>query len=501
MNWAAAGASVVSYSSEVPGCEAYHVLDSDPSTIWLSEDGLPQWLCISLKGLNVGLDEVEIRSIGWHCWHAYSTNPCEIRIHVSKDGAKFRVWDTFRAEQCRRGVQLFCCVPIQADLHPFIAFEILSTFGGSQAYINRLFLYSEETAASSFLSSSPQGLAVDAGSDSMAESLTENLLDAKNGHEFSLISDLQHMLGLDDSVDPADALVTPASMFGEELRSKPTWSDAMSSKSKVESLASLTQSFSVLKPLQLKPLSLPAPSSARESESEEQVRDRVVNDERLEHLEQRLSAIASLLTLPSQRQQADSAPVPAEARPSAVITSSPSSSSSSSSDGGGGSGEGKRMAPMGAQLAPLQAAPRSSQEATRRDCAHHPPRGHGAASLGAGPASLPAAQAIVHRLRVGGFQRRAPPAAATAADLHPMQPSARVATILDKLKLQARGSAAPRQARGAETGAGGAGGDIAQLVGELHRAVLQKTIKEAQLALLAKKDQTRRRRVRSPFAR
>jgi len=147
------GAKVISSSSEVPGCSAEHVLSEDLSKIWLSEEGIPQWLCISLQDLS-NLSSVEIRTVGWYCWHSYSTNPREVRLHVSRDGAKFRIWDTMTADRQRAGTQLFCIEPISASLYPFIAFEIMTTFGGSQTYVNQLYLFSEEVSNSFVLSTS-----------------------------------------------------------------------------------------------------------------------------------------------------------------------------------------------------------------------------------------------------------------------------------------------------------------------------------------------------------
>lgn len=153
MNWASIslGCRIISSSSELPHCESGNVLGDDLSQIWLSDYGLPQWLSISLT--NTVEKSVEIRSIGWCCWHAYSTNPRDVRVHVSQDGVKFRIWDTFRGE-CKAGTQLFCCAPISTVLYPYIAFEILTTFGGNQTYLNRIYLYSEEVVPS-FISSSP----------------------------------------------------------------------------------------------------------------------------------------------------------------------------------------------------------------------------------------------------------------------------------------------------------------------------------------------------------
>jgi hypothetical protein len=159
------GASIVNASSELPGAEASHLLDDDLSRIWLSEDGIPQWLCISLEQSIPLLSHQdissprsnslqnenehqyhEIRSIGWYCWHSYPSNPKTVRLHVSRDSIKFRTWDTFSVSSMKAGIQLFCCEPINIELYPFIALEIIANFGGSQTYMNQIYLYTEEIA-------------------------------------------------------------------------------------------------------------------------------------------------------------------------------------------------------------------------------------------------------------------------------------------------------------------------------------------------------------------
>lgn len=147
---ASIGANVVNASSELPGCEAIHLLSDDMSEIWLSDDDIPQWLCISLQYCTLLTPQtayhtaLEIRTVGWYCWHPYLTNPKEVRLHVSRDSIKFKIWDTFFASGRKEGIQLFCCEPINIELYPYIALEIVSTFGGNQTYMNRLYLYTDE---------------------------------------------------------------------------------------------------------------------------------------------------------------------------------------------------------------------------------------------------------------------------------------------------------------------------------------------------------------------
>lgn len=85
LNWAskACGAKIVDFSSEVEGCEATNVVDPQLPNIWLTDEKSPQWLCLSLNG-NFEGQKTTIRALGWHCWHAYTTNPKTVRIIASR---------------------------------------------------------------------------------------------------------------------------------------------------------------------------------------------------------------------------------------------------------------------------------------------------------------------------------------------------------------------------------------------------------------------------------
>jgi hypothetical protein len=123
------------------------------------------------------VDTIVIRTVGWYCWHPYSTNPRKVSVHVSTDGSHFRHWDTLSAKSHARGNQLFSCAPIDTALYPFIAFEINNTFGGEQTYMNRIYMYSDEITASpdSSIGSHRRSLPVDEGSLS-------NIADSRHLH-------------------------------------------------------------------------------------------------------------------------------------------------------------------------------------------------------------------------------------------------------------------------------------------------------------------------------
>lgn len=146
-----AGASIVDFSTVVDNCDPSNVLDGSNDMIWLSEKGLPQWLCVSLKDVQVQ-EEAIIRTVGWRCWHPYKTNPRVVKLHVSPDRLTFREWDTFIASNPRGLTQLFCCTPINLVIYQYIAFEIVDTFGGDQTYINSLYLLADEVSQSPLIS-------------------------------------------------------------------------------------------------------------------------------------------------------------------------------------------------------------------------------------------------------------------------------------------------------------------------------------------------------------
>lgn len=145
INWADKdqGTELKSYSSAVNGCEARNLLDPSLNCIWLTEEGhkTPHWVTFHLSKPTPDLC---LKTIGWHCWHSYNTNPKTVIIHVSEDGFKFKKWDTFNAISHHKGNQLFCCTPIKASIYPYITLEVTATFGSTQTYMNKLFLYSDE---------------------------------------------------------------------------------------------------------------------------------------------------------------------------------------------------------------------------------------------------------------------------------------------------------------------------------------------------------------------
>ena len=149
INFASRG-KLVDFSSENIDCDAANVLNTDNiSSLWLSEEGIPQWLCISFTELALTNPNLTIQTIGWYCWHAYTTNPREVTVHVSSDGSKFKVWDVLVSNDINSLMNLYCCAPINITIYPFIAFEIVKTWGSNKTYMNCVYLYSDEISSAS----------------------------------------------------------------------------------------------------------------------------------------------------------------------------------------------------------------------------------------------------------------------------------------------------------------------------------------------------------------
>ena len=88
---------------------------------------------------------------------------------MSVDGISFKKWDRFVSLRQVKGTHLFCCqAPISSQIYPFLAFEVIRSFGQKDffeneptllstfptafpCYMNRIFLYSDEIPASPLL--------------------------------------------------------------------------------------------------------------------------------------------------------------------------------------------------------------------------------------------------------------------------------------------------------------------------------------------------------------
>ena len=148
---------LVDFSSQVSGCPATNVLDSRPDKLWLTEPGLPQWICLALDEVENAERDLVIKTVGFEVMHPYGTNPKVVALHVSGDGSRFRLWDTLTVSDMARGKCLFNVSPIAVAIYPFISLEIKETFGGESTYLNGISLYKDE-ADYSHSPSRPTGL-------------------------------------------------------------------------------------------------------------------------------------------------------------------------------------------------------------------------------------------------------------------------------------------------------------------------------------------------------
>ena len=119
-------------SSQIAGNEAKHVLEPNAESMWRTDNRdnaqhKTHWICLSL--INIPRSTV-IRTVGWHCASAYSSNPQSVFLHVSSDGIDFKAWDRFINPRQAKGTTLFCCsAPIDTEIYPYLVLEITSTFG------------------------------------------------------------------------------------------------------------------------------------------------------------------------------------------------------------------------------------------------------------------------------------------------------------------------------------------------------------------------------------
>ena len=83
--------------------DASNIMNDDDHKMWLSSkrnSKFPQTLIIDLKNAafksKPQFQTLFFKSIGFRCWHAYTTNPSKIRILISSsDKMNFIAWQTF----------------------------------------------------------------------------------------------------------------------------------------------------------------------------------------------------------------------------------------------------------------------------------------------------------------------------------------------------------------------------------------------------------------------
>ena len=82
---------------------------------------------------------------GIQCWYTYSSNPKEIDLYISKDGANFVTWANFHLKYVD-GYQFFNIHPI-GERYNYLKCIIKDTFGSNQTYWNQILLWEENPNA------------------------------------------------------------------------------------------------------------------------------------------------------------------------------------------------------------------------------------------------------------------------------------------------------------------------------------------------------------------
>lgn len=133
-----------------------NLLQSDDKKLWLSSKRqlhFPQTLIVDLSQ-SVFMQcsaKLYFAAIGFKCWHAYITNPHQVRVSLSSsDVNNFVPWQTIQMEQ-RAGVQVFRFKEkVKAKFLKFIKLEILRNFAQEdhsfehmQTYLNQLLLFDD----------------------------------------------------------------------------------------------------------------------------------------------------------------------------------------------------------------------------------------------------------------------------------------------------------------------------------------------------------------------
>ena len=116
------------------------MLIEDPQLLWLSQTGLPQMFTIECTDSKIR----SLRTFGWYCWHAYTSNPAEIRLEISQDGVDFeQIHEHFEGAKEAglhfRGFE----PPIDLGKYKYLRFRFTKTYGADRVYMNRLYLFQE----------------------------------------------------------------------------------------------------------------------------------------------------------------------------------------------------------------------------------------------------------------------------------------------------------------------------------------------------------------------
>ena len=140
--------NIIKSSSEVSECLITNVLEENSSSIWISNEELPQEIIINLSRSFFKEYPKKLTAIGIYCWHAYPTNPKLIEILISKNNDNnFISFGNF--DLCLKpGRQLLQLDEendtnflITENNNYIIKIIIKETYGDKRTYINNIYLY------------------------------------------------------------------------------------------------------------------------------------------------------------------------------------------------------------------------------------------------------------------------------------------------------------------------------------------------------------------------
>ena len=135
-------------SSEVSECSITNVLEENSSSIWISNEELPQEIILNLSRSFFKEYPKKLSAIGIYCWHAYPTNPKLVEVLISKNNDdNFISFGNF--DLCLKPGRQLLQLDEENDKN-FLNTEnnnytikilIKETFGDKRTYINNIYLY------------------------------------------------------------------------------------------------------------------------------------------------------------------------------------------------------------------------------------------------------------------------------------------------------------------------------------------------------------------------
>ena len=135
-------------SSEVSECSITNILEENSSSIWISNEELPQEIILNLSRSFFKEYPKKLSAIGIYCWHAYPTNPKLVEVLISKNND-----DTFISfgnfDLCLKPGRQLLQLDEENDTNflntennnYIIKILIKETFGDKRTYINNIYLY------------------------------------------------------------------------------------------------------------------------------------------------------------------------------------------------------------------------------------------------------------------------------------------------------------------------------------------------------------------------